>query len=151
MSRQHLIQKAMSDHFGEGSPLPPERKARACQYLGMLWQDGAFAAQRRLIRSLLDAGWTEGQIIQAQRDTVGQKWAAPRIVVKDHAEVVESEMFTKQGDRYADAMDEILSVDLTEMNLLETGAIEIFLEPLVTDPPRDQVNSNLAPDGEASE
>ncbi len=36
--------------------------------------------------------------------------------------------------RYADAMDEILSVDLTEMNLLETGSIEMFLEPLVTDP-----------------
>ena len=159
MSRQHyseeIYQQAMSQHFGaayylsgEVSPLPPERKARARQYLGMLWQDGPFAAQRRLIRSLLDAGWTELQIIRAQRDTVEQKWAAPMIVVKDHDAVVESGMFTEQGDRAARELDELLGVDPTEMNLLESDSIEILLEPLVTEPPRDQVNRSLAPDGE---
>ncbi len=147
MSRQHyseeIYQQAMSRHFGEAyylsgevSPLPPERQTRARQYLGMLWKDGPFAAQRRLIRSLLDAGWTELQIIQAQRDTVERKWAAPMIVVKNRDEVVERGMFTEQGDRDGGTLDELIGVDLAEMDLLEADSIEILLEPLVTDPGR---------------
>ncbi len=99
------------------------RSARAHAYLEYLSWANTLRAQRRLFRTLIVAGWSGEQIIQAGNDRIATGLARPVLVVIDRAAYDQRGIQCLREEVRGKAAEDLIIAGRAGMVLVPAGAI----------------------------